>query len=211
MPEQEIRAILQRVCERLARRMVVPVGKVAVPVALGVGLATGTGCEAENKLLDTVTPDAIDQDNGVQPLYATPDAAYMGPDAGQMDVVDPGAVDIYGVVFDVVDPGPQPEYMGPDAAYMGPDPGHMDVVDPGAVDIYGVVFDVEDLGPQPEYMAPDVVDEVSDPGAQPPYMAPDAGTDLGPQPEYMAPDVVPLKDAEEDAVDPGVGTLYAAP
>jgi hypothetical protein len=203
MSESEIRAILRNVCERLARQMVVPVGKIAVPVALGAALATGSGC----------FPDL------------PPRSAYMAPDVyildeGWLDNVpeadntDPGNTDS---LADAVDNGPIPPYMGPDvfimdAVYMGPDPGPVPeymaadawLSDPGAQPLYvspdpGPVpeymaadawpldsgmqplYVSPDPGPVPDYMAADAVDP--DPGIQPPYMAPDAG----PMPAYKAP------------------------
>jgi hypothetical protein len=148
MSESEIRAILRTVCERLARQVVVPVGKMAVPVALGAALATGTGCFPGGD-----TPDSV-------LIYSAPDVEVIADLGG-----DPAAQD---ALNDMTDPGPILPYMGPDvptqvdAGYMAPDPGPvpeymaLDAVDPDP----GVQppYMAPDSGPVPEYMALDAVD-----------------------------------------------------
>jgi hypothetical protein len=184
MSESEIRAILRQVCERLARQVVVPARKAALPMAIGAGLMAGQGC-----IFDPMaTPEYMAPDVEVPeatPVYSAPDDAftpppdtlYMGP-----DIWDDGAVPPYMAP----DTGPQPEYMAPEDAGIGTDTHDPD---PGFVPLYSVA---------------DAVDP--DPGVEPPYMAPDTG----PQPEYMAPeDVVEPKDVAE--VDNGMGMLYMAP
>ncbi len=157
MSESEIRAILRQVCERLARQVVMPVGKMAVPVALGAALAGGTGCFSDGG------PSSA-------PIYSAPYDAVT--EAGLDNVPTPDVGDPGGDVFlkDADDPGPMPLYMAtdvvtpPDAAYMGPDAGP---TDPGAQPPY---MAPDDPGPQPAYMAVDAGQ--TDPGALPPYRTP---------------------------------------
>jgi len=172
MSESEVRAILRQVCERLARQVVMPVGKMAVPVALGAALAGGTGCFSDggpsstpiySAPYDAVTEAGLDN-------VSTPDVGDPGSDVFPKDADDPGSVPLY-MALDVAPP---------DSAYMGPDAGPSD---PGAQPPY---MAPDDPGPQPAYMAVDAVD--TDPGSVPLYMAVDAGpTDPGALPPYMAP------------------------
>jgi len=93
MSERQIRSLIRRVCADLDRRA----RKVAIPAALGVGLAVGAVACSDD---DTKTD-------------ANPPADVGGPEAAYGVPFDSAAADGPGTDAEV-DHGPQVDYMAPD-------------------------------------------------------------------------------------------------
>jgi hypothetical protein len=137
MSEREIRSLLGEICHELDRRARSAIKNVAIPAALGAGLALGAcSDDSTSPPKDAATADIQRQDG--QPRKDASRPSDGGVDLSQIDM------------------GPAPEYAAPqlDAgiapAYMAPD---FRRVDAGPTPDYAAPTD---LGVGPLYMVPDL-------------------------------------------------------